>query len=111
MEDEAVKVAGHYNARPNMDYNARRESRIVNLKNFNNWVKFVLVRKYWPQQQQQQQQAQSASVLDLCAGKGGDLHKWCARARSAEPTLCEPRAAALHQQEPVSRHFHLRQLL
>jgi mRNA (guanine-N7-)-methyltransferase len=37
------------------------------MRNFNNWVKSVLLRTYIQPQ---------ITVLDLCCGKGGDLLKW-----------------------------------
>lgn len=51
-------------------------SKILHLKNFNNWVKATLVSHYAPKPCER--------VLDLACGKLGDLHKWrlaggCAR--------------------------------
>jgi mRNA (guanine-N7-)-methyltransferase len=37
------------------------------MRNFNNWVKSILIRSYLPD---------GATVLDLCCGKGGDMLKW-----------------------------------
>ncbi|XP_065915352.1 mRNA cap guanine-N7 methyltransferase-like [Dysidea avara] len=49
--------------------NAKKDkSRIFYLRNFNNWVKSVLIRMHILQR--------DYTVLDMCCGKGGDLLKW-----------------------------------
>jgi mRNA (guanine-N7-)-methyltransferase len=58
-------VAQHYNSKESIDKLTRTESRIYYLRNFNNWIKSVLINEYinkirhHQQQQQQQQQQQS----------------------------------------------------
>ena len=46
---------------------ARNRSPIFYLRNFNNWIKSLLINTYCQR---------GSSVLDLCSGKGGDLLKW-----------------------------------
>ncbi|GAA5845661.1 hypothetical protein JCM9279_006063 [Rhodotorula babjevae] len=67
-------VADHYNARPNTDRIARRDSPIIGLKNFNNWIKSVLIAKFG--RREGDDATPRIRVLDLGCGKGGDLHKW-----------------------------------
>ncbi|GAA5991141.1 hypothetical protein JCM11641_004044 [Rhodosporidiobolus odoratus] len=82
-------VADHYNARPNTNRVARNDSPIIGLKNFNNWIKSVLIAKYgglgapWDDgtdgsamSEEDKKRTPKVRVLDLGCGKGGDLHKW-----------------------------------
>ncbi|KAI9202760.1 putative mRNA cap guanine-N7 methyltransferase [Polychytrium aggregatum] len=66
-DGNARVVAGHYNARPQVNRFQRQRSPIFHLKNFNNWVKSCLIRTYCKP---------GDNVLDFCCGKGGDLQKW-----------------------------------
>jgi mRNA (guanine-N7-)-methyltransferase len=59
-------VATHYNNIKEKGIESRKNSQIIGLKNFNNWVKSVLIQKYL---------IKRGKVLDLCCGKGGDLLK------------------------------------
>lgn len=61
------KVAEHYNTRKLETRDSRRQSPIFQLRQFNNWLKYVLIDLHT---------RPGNSVLDLCCGKGGDLHKW-----------------------------------
>jgi len=60
-------VQDHYNQRKEQKNMERKTSTIVHLRRLNNWIKSVLFSKYVKR---------GHSVLDLCAGKGGDLLKW-----------------------------------
>ena len=46
------------------------QSPIFFMRNFNNWVKSILIRSHLSQL------TPGAIVLDLCCGKGGDMLKW-----------------------------------
>lgn len=70
-----------------MGVKQRRESPIFGLKNFNNWVKSVLIHKFahGPLEDSNTvlpsaRGALQGRVLDIGCGKGGDLQKW-AKAR------------------------------
>ncbi|KAJ1965290.1 mRNA cap guanine-N7 methyltransferase [Dispira parvispora] len=60
-------VASHYNARPELGVDARKQSNVLQLRKFNNWVKSVLINQYT---------RGGHHALDLGCGKGGDLIKW-----------------------------------
>lgn len=60
-------VAQHYD---NLIRQERSESSILAIRNFNNWIKAVMISKYVKQ---------GDAVLDLGSGRGGDLGKWCQR--------------------------------
>jgi mRNA (guanine-N7-)-methyltransferase len=66
LETEAV-VADHYNSIAPIDAKRRKESPILFIRNFNNWVKAVLFNETV---------RAGDKVLDLGCGKGGDLNKW-----------------------------------
>lgn len=77
-------VAQHYNRRKEVGVRARQDSPIIGLRNFNNWIKSVLIAKFGrrPLQESnthgvnQRGGATSGKVLELGCGKGGDLRKW-----------------------------------
>ena len=66
----AQDVATHYNVRRDVGIRERNESNILRLRNFNNWVKSVLLNG------PRSRLRPGAVVLDLSCGKFGDLRKW-----------------------------------
>ena len=64
----AMTVASAYDSLTDMGIAGRRASSILHLKNFNNWIKSVLIAEYAPRP--------ATRVLDLACGKLGDLAKW-----------------------------------
>ena len=66
-------VADHYNSKAATDLDTRSKSPIFYLRNFNNWIKSVLINEHI---RQIRSSSQKVSVLDLGAGKGGDILKW-----------------------------------
>ncbi|XP_044282294.1 mRNA cap guanine-N7 methyltransferase isoform X1 [Varanus komodoensis] len=71
MHTEAV--AAHYNKLEEVGLKQRSLSRIFHLRNFNNWIKSVLIGEFLCKVRQRKQ---NINVLDLGCGKGGDLLKW-----------------------------------
>ncbi|KAG8748006.1 mRNA cap guanine-N7 methyltransferase [Ceratobasidium sp. 414] len=71
------------NQRKEVGIHARRESAIIGLRNFNNWIKSVLIAKFGRRPLHEsgtrsggRGRVMSGKVLDLGCGKGGDLRKW-----------------------------------
>ncbi|KAA8916185.1 hypothetical protein TRICI_001676 [Trichomonascus ciferrii] len=60
-------VRSHYNERPDVGVEKRKQSPIFKLRSFNNFIKSVLIQTHG---------AYRAVVLDIGCGKGGDLLKW-----------------------------------
>lgn len=79
-------VAEHYDKKSSgrTDLASRTESPIYYLRNFNNWIKSVIINEYVKLIRQKQRdsgeyargQRWPLSVLDLGCGKGGDTLKW-----------------------------------
>ncbi|XP_060056587.1 mRNA cap guanine-N7 methyltransferase [Erinaceus europaeus] len=73
-EGHSSAVATHYNELPEVGLDKRSESRIFYLRNFNNWMKSVLIGEFL--EKVRQKKKHDITVLDLGCGKGGDLLKW-----------------------------------
>ncbi|KIJ69474.1 hypothetical protein HYDPIDRAFT_79871 [Hydnomerulius pinastri MD-312] len=75
------KVVDHYNMRPEVGVEKRKESPIIGLKHFNNWVKSVLITRFAHPVLASSTVPHGpgrgrGKVLDMGCGKGGDLTKW-----------------------------------
>lgn len=89
-------VAQHYNARPDVGVVKRKESTIIRLRSFNNWVKSVLIQRHVRPRQ---------CVLDMGCGKGGDLLKW---AKAKIQHLVAADIAEVSMQQMQGRYQSLR---
>jgi mRNA (guanine-N7-)-methyltransferase len=94
------EVAEHYNRKPTGDLLVRSQSRIYFLRNFNNWIKSVLISEFLTKLRNEKQ-VERASVLDLGCGRGGDILKW-KKGRVARVTFCD--IAEISLQECKSRY-------
>lgn len=74
VTDHSPTVASHYNSLQEVGLAARSRSRIFFMRNFNNWLKSVLIGEIL--EQVRKTGTGKVSVLDLGCGKGGDLLKW-----------------------------------
>ncbi|UZJ55034.1 hypothetical protein CBS101457_004354 [Exobasidium rhododendri] len=88
-DSNAKLVALHYNSRQDQGLGARRQSPILPLRNFNNWVKSVIIGTY---------AKRHGRVLDLGGGKGGDLNKW-EKGQISEYILCDIASVSVEQAE------------
>ncbi|MCL4130929.1 UNVERIFIED_CONTAM: hypothetical protein GTU68_056874, partial [Idotea baltica] len=69
-------VASHYNQLEEKGLLERNLSRIVYMRNFNNWMKSILLMKYLEQIREQSTDEHRIIAMDMGCGKGGDLLKW-----------------------------------
>ncbi|KAH7951770.1 hypothetical protein HPB52_012844 [Rhipicephalus sanguineus] len=76
VEGLAPVVQNHYNSLGNNGLQERERSRILHMRNFNNWTKSMLIREYIAKRKEDKPEDSPFHVLDLGAGKGGDLLKW-----------------------------------
>lgn len=74
--DNAQVVATHYNNLEELGRDERSKSRILRMRNFNNWIKSVLINEFLSKVKQTNKLGEPLRVLDMCCGKGGDLLKW-----------------------------------
>lgn len=73
-EGHSSAVAAHYNELQEVGLEKRSQSRIFYLRNFNNWIKSILIGEFL--EKVRQRKNRDITVLDLGCGKGGDLLKW-----------------------------------
>jgi mRNA (guanine-N7-)-methyltransferase len=71
----SVVVAEYYNKKDNVDIDTRSKSRIYYLRNFNNWIKSVLINEII-NKIRYENRIRDIFVLDIGCGKGGDIKKW-----------------------------------
>ncbi|CAK9815012.1 mRNA cap guanine-N7 methyltransferase [Anthophora plagiata] len=69
----AVLVVKHYNSILS-ESGSRHKSRIFYMRNFNNWIKSILINTYLTRIRSKY--VHPINALDICCGKGGDLFKW-----------------------------------
>lgn len=76
MEANSTVVAQHYNTIQEGGLELRNTSRILYLRNFNNWIKSMLIGEYIEILSGGKSRGNHIKALDICCGKGGDLLKW-----------------------------------
>lgn len=76
FDDNTKVVASHYNQILETGTDHRKTSRIFFMRNFNNWIKSMLITEYLAKIKDNMKLGDPLRVLDMCSGKGGDLLKW-----------------------------------
>ena len=76
-------VASHYNNLEEKGKESRKDSRIFHMRNFNNFIKSILIQEFCdkikqnkPRHREDYSRSDRFNVLDIGCGKGGDLLKW-----------------------------------
>jgi mRNA (guanine-N7-)-methyltransferase len=110
-------VVSYYNSKKDTDLKSRSQSRIEHLRNFNNWIKSVLINEFIRKKRNESQNRSTnfnECILDLGCGRGGDIKKWLfSRVREvyftdiAELSLkeCEKRYNQLRQRRKFEAKF------
>lgn len=118
VTDHSVKVASHYNSLQEIGLAARSRSRIFFMRNFNNWLKSVLIGEIL--EQVRAAGVKHVSVLDLGCGKGGDLLKWrrgginhlvCADIAGVSVEQCQSRYADMKKKSHVNEKIFSAQFI
>lgn len=86
VDDEVCKskglgkvIADHYNKLENTGVEARNESKIICMRNFNNWLKSMIINEFVDLAKENcHANPSNIKVLDIGCGKGGDLKKYSA---------------------------------
>ncbi|KAK0180457.1 hypothetical protein PV327_006096 [Microctonus hyperodae] len=114
ITDNSAVVAGHYNAIEEKGLSYRSQSRIFFMRNFNNWIKSMLINEYLRKVRQFAAHGTPLRVMDMCCGKGGDLLKWkkanishliCADIADVSVKQCENRYKEIVSQSGNDRGF------
>lgn len=107
-------VAAHYNSVPESGLDERNRSRILHLRNFNNWIKSMLIDEYVTLVRESDRRQSCLKVLDMGCGKGGDLFKWkqgkiahlvCTDIAATSVEQCKERYNDMKQRSMQERHF------
>ncbi|XP_011297951.1 mRNA cap guanine-N7 methyltransferase isoform X1 [Fopius arisanus] len=112
--DHTKVVTQHYNALEEKGLSQRAQSRIIFMRNFNNWIKSMLINEFLEKLRQSSSQGSALKVLDMCCGKGGDLLKWkkaniahliCADIADVSIEQCETRYKDIENRSKNDRGF------
>lgn len=105
----ASVVATHYNSLEEKGLAERFKSKIFYMRNFNNWVKSMLISEYIHKVRDSKSRGSDLKVLDMCCGKGGDLLKWqkanithliCTDIADVSVDQCEERYNKMKERQP-----------
>jgi mRNA (guanine-N7-)-methyltransferase len=99
-------VAEHYNSKDKGDLSTRSKSRIFYLRNFNNWIKSVLIKEYVNKLNASSNSSGGLTILDLGCGRGGDIRKWMKASNVRRVTFSD--LAEISLDECKSRYEEMR---
>lgn len=108
-------VAKHYNDISPITKESRKQSRIFHLRNFNNWIKSVVINEFLEKTRRRKRVSEDLNVLDMACGKGGDILKWqkgridhiiMADIASKSIEECKERYSKLQRESRGSRHHN-----